>query len=196
MVFAIAVLGDSITDGYGVLNAFQRWPDFLTRAINANPELAGRVSVLNFGMGANFLTQSGEDQDSGVVRFERDVLSRPRIRYLVVLIGVGLTTVAWLAVTFLTPPADRRTLQRYYDRIHPYGKGWADVVDTSSGAPPAGGISVGLTGWFLGCGVVYSALFGTGYLLYGRPLSAAVAFAVAAASSVGLFRLLPRVRFD
>jgi hypothetical protein len=112
------------------------------------------------------------------------------------LIGVGLTTVAWLSVTFLTPPADRRTLQRYYDRIHPYGKGWAEVVDTSSGAPPTGGISVGLAGWFLGSAVVYAALFATGYLLYGRLIPATLAFAVAAASAVGLFRLLPRVRFD
>jgi Na+/proline symporter len=112
------------------------------------------------------------------------------------LIGVGLTTVAWLGVTFLTPPADRRTLQRFYDRIHPYGRGWSDVVDISSGAPPAGSISVGLAGWFLGCTVVYSALFGTGYLLYGRPLPATVALGVATAASVGLFRLLPRVRFD
>ena len=87
--FAIAVLGDSITDGYGVLNAFQRWPDFLTLAIEADPELAGRVSVLNFGMGANNLTISGPDQDSGLVRFERDVLPRDKIRYLVVLEGVN-----------------------------------------------------------------------------------------------------------
>jgi len=112
------------------------------------------------------------------------------------LIGVGLTTVAWLAVTFMTPRVDRPTLQRFYDRIHPYGRGWSDVVDTSSGAPPAGSIPVGLAGWFLGCTVVYAALFGTGYLLYGRPLPATIALGVAAAASVGLFRLLPRVRFD
>ena len=112
------------------------------------------------------------------------------------LIGVGLTTVAWLAETYLTPPADRRTQQQFYDRIHPYGKGWAGVVDISSGAPEPGSVSIGLAGWFLGCAVVYSALFGTGYLLYGRPLPASLAFGLAAMASVGLFRLLPRVRFD
>ena len=112
------------------------------------------------------------------------------------LIGVGLTTAAWLAVTFLTPPADRPTLQRFYDRIHPYGRGWSGVVDISSGAPEPGSVSIGLAGWFLGCAVVYSALFGTGYLLYGRPLPATLAFVAAAGAAVGLFRLLPRVRFD
>jgi Na+/proline symporter len=112
------------------------------------------------------------------------------------LIGVGLTTIAWLAVTFLTPPADRATLQTYYDRIRPYGRGWSTIVDTSSGSPPAGGVAAGLAGWLLGCSVVYSALFGTGYLLYGRPLAATAAFLVAALAAAGLFRIVPLVRFD
>lgn len=87
--FAIAVLGDSITDGYGVMNAFQRWPDHLALAIDADPGLADTVSVLNFGMGANLLTLSSPDQDSGLARFERDVLPREGIRYLIVLQGVN-----------------------------------------------------------------------------------------------------------
>src|SRR5207249_3227413 len=32
-------------------------------------------------------------------------------------IGVAITTVGWLAVTFATPPTDRATLQTFYDRI-------------------------------------------------------------------------------
>ena len=110
-------------------------------------------------------------------------------------IGVTMTTAAWLFVTLITPPADRATLQAFYDRIRPYGRGWRTVVDVSSGAPPAGGVAAGLAGWALGCAVVYSALFGTGYLLYGRPLAAATSFLVAALSAAGLFRVLPRVSF-
>jgi SSS family solute:Na+ symporter len=110
-------------------------------------------------------------------------------------IGVAMTTAAWLFVTLITPPADRATLQAFYDRIRPYGRGWRTVVDVSSGAPPAGGVAAGLAGWALGCAVVYSALFGTGYLLYGRPLAAATSFLVAALSAAGLFRVLPRVSF-
>jgi len=68
-------------------------------------------------------------------------------------------------------------------------------VDVSSGAPPAGGVTAGLAGWVLGCSVVYATLFGTGYLLYGRPLAAATAFLVAALAAAGLFRVLPRVSF-
>ncbi len=87
--FAIAVLGDSITDGYGVLNQFARWTDFLTLAIQNDAQIAETRSVLNFGMGANNLTVSGQYQDSGVVRFGRDVVPRDKIKWLIVLEGIN-----------------------------------------------------------------------------------------------------------
>lgn len=87
--YAIAVLGDSITDGFGVLNQFARWPDFMTLAIQNDPQIADSRSVLNFGMGANNLTVSGQYQDSGLVRFGRDVLPRSKIKWLIVLEGIN-----------------------------------------------------------------------------------------------------------
>lgn len=87
--YAIAVLGDSITDGYGVLNEFARWPDFMTLKIQDDANIADTRSVLNFGMGANNLTSSGDYQDSGVVRFGRDVLKRDKIKWLIVLEGIN-----------------------------------------------------------------------------------------------------------
>lgn len=94
--FAIAALGDSITDGYGVINQFARWPDFLTLAIQEDAELAGKVSVLNFGMGANSLLTPNSDgcngdvcMDAGVDRVDRDILTRPKVKWVIVLIGVN-----------------------------------------------------------------------------------------------------------
>ena len=87
--YAIAVLGDSITDGYGVLNRFARWTDFLTLDLQNDPLLADSRSVLNFGMGANNLTVSGAFQESGLVRFERDVLKRDKIKWLFVMEGTN-----------------------------------------------------------------------------------------------------------
>ncbi len=87
--FAIAILGDSITDGYGILNEFARWPDFMTLALKNDENLRGHTSVLNFGMGANSLLSGNGYQDSGLVRFERDVLGRSKIRWLIVLHGVN-----------------------------------------------------------------------------------------------------------
>lgn len=87
--FAVGCLGDSITDGYGILNKFQRWTDYLTVRIQADATLKNKVSVLNFGMGANNLTSSSADQDSGKIRFNRDVLARPKVKWVIVLEGVN-----------------------------------------------------------------------------------------------------------
>jgi lysophospholipase L1-like esterase len=87
--YAIALLGDSITDGYGVLNQFSRWCDYMTLAIQNDARIADNRSVLNFGMGANNLTSSNTNQDAGVIRFERDVLTRDKIKWLVVFEGIN-----------------------------------------------------------------------------------------------------------
>ncbi|MBN2192008.1 MAG: hypothetical protein JW751_04270 [Polyangiaceae bacterium] len=87
--YAIAALGDSITDGYGVLNQFARWSDYLTIAVNQDPQLADKVSVLNFGAGANNLLTSDGYMDPGVDRVDRDILTRPKVKWVIVLMGVN-----------------------------------------------------------------------------------------------------------
>ena len=67
-----------------------------------------------------------------------------------------------------------------------------EVSDT----PVAGSVTAALTCWLLGCVVVYAALFGTGYLLYGRPGAATPFVAASALAAFGLFRTLPRVGFE
>jgi Na+/proline symporter len=113
---------------------------------------------------------------------------------LSLVIGIAITTVAWLAVTFLTPPTDRATLQAFYDRIRPMGPGWRAAVTTQ---PPNPGESVtaAFLCWFLGVAAIYAALFGTGYVLYGRLLPGIVCLVVAGTATWGLFRNLPRVGF-
>ena len=111
-------------------------------------------------------------------------------------VGVAATTLGWLAVTYVTPPVDRRTLQRFYDKIRPLGRGWRRVVDTSAAEPDDGSVTAALLAWFLGCVLVYGALFGTGYVLYGQPLAAILSLAVSAGAGAWLFRLLPRLGFS
>ncbi len=114
---------------------------------------------------------------------------------LQLVLGVAVTTAVWLAATLLTRPTDAATLQDFYDRIRPYGRGWSRVADTSGGKP-TGGIAPALACWILGCAVVYAALFGTGYLLYGSGIAAAFSLSVAAGSAIALFRILPGVSFE
>jgi SSS family solute:Na+ symporter len=114
---------------------------------------------------------------------------------LQLVIGIALTTVGWLAVTFATPPTDRATLQTFYDRIRPLGPGWNGAVTTRP-ATPGESVTAAFLCWFLGCAVIYAALFGTGYLLYGKSLPGIVCLVAAGAAAWGLFRALPRVGFE
>jgi hypothetical protein len=78
--------------------------------------------------------------------------------------GVAITTTGWLLVTFATAPTDRATLQAFYDRIHPLGPGWAAGVTTRP-ADPGESVTAAFLCWFLGVAVIYTALFGTGYVV-------------------------------
>ncbi len=108
--------------------------------------------------------------------------------------GVAVTTLVWLTVTYLTAPTDRATLQAFYDRIRPLGPGWRTAVTTAA-ADPDESVTAAFLCWFLGVAVIYTALFGTGYVIYGRMLPGVVSLALAAVSAWGLFRVMPRGGF-
>ena len=114
---------------------------------------------------------------------------------LQLVIGVAVTTVGWVTVTLLTPPAAEDTLRSFYQKLRPFGKGWRKVLSLGpeDPGPEAGGVAAGFLGWFLGLTTVYGALFGTGFLLYGNLATGLVCLAVAGSAMAGIFRVLPRV---
>jgi lysophospholipase L1-like esterase len=85
---AVAIVGDSITDGFGVKpNTNSRWPDFLVERLQASPRTRS-LAVLNLGVGGGRLLQDGLGQN-GVARFERDVLARSGVSHVIIFIGVN-----------------------------------------------------------------------------------------------------------
>lgn len=85
---ALVVLGDSITDGYGVQpNTNARWPDRLMVRMRADPATRN-MAVLNAGIGGNRLRLDGSGPNA-LARFEREVLSPPGVTHLLVLEGVN-----------------------------------------------------------------------------------------------------------
>ncbi|MGB1658462.1 MAG: Na+:solute symporter, partial [Longimicrobiales bacterium] len=102
--------------------------------------------------------------------------------------------IGWMTVTLLTPPTDHGTLESFHGVIRPMGNGWAGAglglseEDRSADSPAAAFLA-----WFLGVTVVYGAVLGTGYLLYGRTALAAICLGAAAVASVALLKTLPRV---
>ena len=111
-------------------------------------------------------------------------------------IGVAITTVVWLAVTFLTPPANSQTLQSFYDRIRPFEAGWRAAVQIDPKAKAGAELAPAILAWFLGCTVVYTALFGTGYILYGSLGTGLVLLTGTAMAAFGLFKTIPRITFE
>ncbi|MBA4001279.1 SGNH/GDSL hydrolase family protein [Brevundimonas sp.] len=85
---SIVVLGDSITDGYGVHpDTDTRWPDFLAERLQADPRTA-HLGVLNHGIGGNRMLRDGLGPNA-LARFERDVLSQTGVTHLIILEGVN-----------------------------------------------------------------------------------------------------------
>ena len=108
---------------------------------------------------------------------------------------VGITTVAWLAVTFLTPPPTRPRSSAFFRRVHPGGPGWAPVARRVSDVRPDTGLGRLLVDTIAGVVLVYCTLFASGQLLFGSATAGLVYLAVAVAAGVVIFRDLSRRGF-
>jgi lysophospholipase L1-like esterase len=85
---AVALLGDSITDGSASTdNTNNRWPDHLARRIMAGSSPV-KMGVLNLGIGGNRVLSDGAGQ-SALARFDRDVLSQPGVTHVIVAEGIN-----------------------------------------------------------------------------------------------------------
>ena len=83
----VVALGDSLTDGnISTIDAFCRWPDQLARRLAAQ---GGRpVGVMNNGLGGNRILHDIRG-DSGLRRFDRDVLAQPGVTHVIVMLGTN-----------------------------------------------------------------------------------------------------------
>ena len=82
---------------------------------------------------------------------------------------VFITTTIWLIVTFLTPADDKEILKKFYKKTNPGGPGWNIIkkdikIDDEK---EEWILPKGILCMLLGCICIYSALFSTGYFIYG-----------------------------
>ena len=85
---AIAVLGDSITDGRGTTtNGQDRWTDQLSRSLLSDPATRN-LSVLNFGLGGNCILRGGLGP-TGKSRYARDLFYHPGVKYIILFEGTN-----------------------------------------------------------------------------------------------------------
>ncbi len=88
---------------------------------------------------------------------------------------VIVTTLIWVIATFVTAPESKEVLNSFYKKIQPGGPGWQKVVNDAN----TDGIDLhikdekwsvpsGILAMLLGCVLIYSCLFATGYWIYGE----------------------------
>jgi Na+/proline symporter len=110
----------------------------------------------------------------------------------IMMITVAITTVVWLATTFLTAPESRETLLAFYRRTHPSVTGWRPVAALAPEVRPDTGGLPNLVDWLAGCVLVFGVLFGVGKLLLLEFLPGIALLALAFLAGAVIYRDLSR----
>jgi Na+/proline symporter len=163
----------SIGAGTGLLYLL-RW--FWWR-INAWSEIAAMASSFVLALAVLMLRRQGASVSPEVT----------------LVLTVGVTTVIWLAATWLTAPTDPRTLERFYRRVRPGGPGWATVRAACGGLPPADDLGAAFLGTVSASVCVYSALFGAGHWLMGHTTAAAISAVTLVLGALATSRAIVRL---
>ena len=114
-------------------------------------------------------------------------------------IGAALTTIIWIASTFITPPTKMERLYSFYKHIQPGGPGWDFVVQQARNdgvSLPAvqSQLPLEILCMFIGCITVFTALFATGFWIYGQTLTAIIMTIIALGGGFFLFQVWNKLR--
>ena len=99
---------------------------------------------------------------------------------------VGVTTVLWLTVTFLTKPTDASTLEAFYILVQPAGPGWHPMAALHPDVQSDASLALMARQWGAGVVLVYACLFSTGYFILSSTLAGILMLFVAAVSIIYL----------
>ena len=84
---SIAIIGNSITDGYGLHGGLKnKWTDIFSERI-LNNEPTKHIGVLNLGIGGTYV--SGESPTSGLSRYKKDLLSQAGVNWIIIFYGTN-----------------------------------------------------------------------------------------------------------
>ncbi len=116
---------------------------------------------------------------------------QPRDFALLMIVTVSITTIAWLAITFLTKPEPAEKLVKFYRQVRPEGPGWKHIAAAAEMESPRGtGLTSQLVNWIMGAALIYGALFGSGKLILGEWIAGLGFTVIAIAAAIALSRNL------
>lgn len=111
------------------------------------------------------------------------------------------STIIWLLVTFLTQPESKEVLYRFYKKTQPGGPGWKKVLDDAQEdqeqliqTTEAWSVPAGILAMLVGCVFIYSAMFTTGYFIYGETTKAFALLATCIVSGLILSQIWKRIK--
>ena len=118
--------------------------------------------------------------------------SEPKEFAYIVLATVSVTTIVWLAVTFLTKPEPKVTLLAFYRRVRPSAALWGPIAREAPDVIPVRDGVFNLVDWLCGVAMIYAFLFGAGKIIFGQLVMGVVFIAVGLAFGAVIYRDLNR----
>jgi len=145
--------------------------------INAWSEISAMIAAAGAALALKYVTFSGNDA---------------LVYAKTTLITGGITTVAWVLATFLTPAESEGTLTAFYRRVHPTVYGWKRIAKLVPELPEVRDVLSNTFNVIMGIALVYGCLFGIGKLIFGQWLWGALLLAMAAVAGYLIFWDLSR----
>lgn len=136
--------------------------------------------------------------DLGIYFFGEEGLFPTWAKFPVIVL---VTTIVWVAVTFLTQAESKTVLQHFYKKTQPGGPGWQKIVlearqenieleNTKAGWS----VPSGILAMLVGCALIYSIMFATGYIIYGNYLNGLLLIGAALIFALLLMKLWKKIK--
>lgn len=112
--------------------------------------------------------------------------SEPVLFAKTTLATTAVTTLVWVAVTFLTRPEPEDVLLRFYRKVRPHAAGWRPIARLAEDVPETRDLGRNLWAFLLGCVMVYAALFAIGQICFGRRMQGLLWLLLSAGCAAGV----------
>lgn len=138
--------------------------------------------------------------DLGTYLFGDDALMPGWAKFPMIVL---VTTIIWVSVTFLTQAESKDVLQKFYKKIQPGGPGWNKVITDAReenlelvNNKEGWSVPSGILAMLVGCALIYSLMFATGYFIYGDYLHALLLLGASVIFGVMLVKLWKKIKVN
>jgi SSS family solute:Na+ symporter len=173
--------------------------------INAYSEIS--AMFVSFIIALAFLAKKNIDLEhintlvgSGMSIDRATALVAPFKEWQELVIGITVTTIVWVVITFMTKPVDKKTLISFIKTVQPSGPGWKKILDQARADGEiidtnivSNNFPLGIACMVAGCFAIYGALFATGYWIYSQYVLSTLLALVSVVSSLFIWKVWKKV---